>query len=427
MSTTRTRTRSSIIPSRYYYDWTGNWAPYSGHEIRGNGWVGKAETMKDNSTPGFKKLAKQGLIVMSDCELSRVERSFTPGATTSNSANYSGSQHGDMAELILGNPVMSLPSLVTASEMSLLMQLYADVNKGSLMTGEFLSDMGKTVGMLTHPFKSASKLAWKMAEYSRRNAKKTAASAILAANNSWLEYRYGWSPIIHDVQTVIKEAHNVRERGRRCQVARAGNSDSFSKTQTWAGTGPTTSVSGSLTVAKKAKCDVGVIFESCAQSSSDSLNSILGLRLRDVPATAWEVIPYSFVVDWFLPIGTWIQAITPVPGVTIKGTWITKTTLTETQRSGQIDYSWNKGWQDPAAWKGSFGSEKITDFSYTRITNPILAFTPKFEFARINNAYRNMLHIIDACAISSGQLNRQLGELRVIDNRVERLKLFHYR
>jgi hypothetical protein len=35
----------------------------------------------------------------------------------------------------------------------------------------------------------------------------------------------------------------------------------------------------------------------------------------DFPASAWELIPFSFVVDWFIPIGDWIQAATPKLGV----------------------------------------------------------------------------------------------------------------
>jgi len=39
---------------------------------------------------------------------------------------------------------------------------------------------------------------------------------------------------------------------------------------------------------------------------------------------AWELIPFSFVVDWFLPIGNWISALDATLHVT--GTWGTVTT-----------------------------------------------------------------------------------------------------
>lgn len=42
-----------------------------------------------------------------------------------------------------------------------------------------------------------------------------------------------------------------------------------------------------------------------------SLNRSLGLV--DPLAIAWEVVPYSFVVDWFLPVGTYLSAWSVIP------------------------------------------------------------------------------------------------------------------
>jgi len=40
-----------------------------------------------------------------------------------------------------------------------------------------------------------------------------------------------------------------------------------------------------------------------------------GIGLYDALPTAWELIPYSFVVDWFIGVGDWIQACMPNPHV----------------------------------------------------------------------------------------------------------------
>jgi hypothetical protein len=51
----------------------------------------------------------------------------------------------------------------------------------------------------------------------------------------------------------------------------------------------------------------------------------MGLRLADVPSSLWELVPLSFIVDRFVSVGAWLDAIVPKPGVTIKGSWTTRT------------------------------------------------------------------------------------------------------
>jgi hypothetical protein len=38
---------------------------------------------------------------------------------------------------------------------------------------------------------------------------------------------------------------------------------------------------------------------------------------------AWELIPFSFVADWFVNIGPYVRAITPKVGVHSLGSWTT--------------------------------------------------------------------------------------------------------
>lgn len=43
------------------------------------------------------------------------------------------------------------------------------------------------------------------------------------------------------------------------------------------------------------------------------LMSSLGLTPGDIVSTIWELVPYSFVVDWFIPVGDTLQRITHTP------------------------------------------------------------------------------------------------------------------
>jgi hypothetical protein len=46
-----------------------------------------------------------------------------------------------------------------------------------------------------------------------------------------------------------------------------------------------------------------------------------------LPTTAWELVPYSFVADWFINIGDVIQSVRPTGALASKSCLSTKTTL----------------------------------------------------------------------------------------------------
>jgi hypothetical protein len=47
------------------------------------------------------------------------------------------------------------------------------------------------------------------------------------------------------------------------------------------------------------------------------------METRDLPTAAYELIPFSFVVDWFMDFNTAIEAATPVKGWSSLGSWLT--------------------------------------------------------------------------------------------------------
>ena len=68
------------------------------------------------------------------------------------------------------------------------------------------------------------------------------------------------------------------------------------------------------------------------------------LGLADPATVVWELIPYSFVVDWFIPIGSYLENLNQIP--TLNGRFLTiKSTRFEGSNNGQmIQPPFNK-WQ----------------------------------------------------------------------------------
>lgn len=132
------------------------------------------------------------------------------------------------------------------------------------------------------------------------------------AENRWLELTYGWSPLIGDITKAFKELSAQREATlpviKVVYSTKAG--DDFNPlgplihpSETWNGT-----------AVYKTACYFHV--------SSPKVREAAKWNLGNNPLlTAWELVPYSFVVDWFLPIGDFLTQFSASQGLTyISGT-----------------------------------------------------------------------------------------------------------
>jgi hypothetical protein len=130
----------------------------------------------------------------------------------------------------------------------------------------------------------------------------------------WLEYQYGWAPLLKDAygaaqflaQTCnfpFKQRYRVRRRkplvySNVPEIIRDGG-DYF--------------LYGYSTA------------QIVAILSEVNVPALAGLT--DPASVAWELMPYSFVADWFIPIGSYLQARSLASALT--GTFVT--TITERQ------------------------------------------------------------------------------------------------
>jgi len=120
----------------------------------------------------------------------------------------------------------------------------------------------------------------------------------------WLEYQYGWKPLMAD----IFDTHQVLMKGFREKAQIASNvrhlKDSFSyhrDVTSYAFVDAHSSVDYSAKVFYKI---------------NDSTLSKLGqIGLINPLSVAWELVPFSFVVDWLIPVGNTLEALTARLGV----------------------------------------------------------------------------------------------------------------
>lgn len=132
------------------------------------------------------------------------------------------------------------------------------------------------------------------------------------AAEEYLKYVYGWKPLMQDIYGLFelaKDAGNkpllIRGTGvsRRDPVTSGG---SFANVSSYVST-----TVGGLSGTTKTKCTLW------AQPDPEyALTRTLNqLGLTNVAGIAWETVPFSFVVDWVLPIGPVLNALTAPAGL----------------------------------------------------------------------------------------------------------------
>jgi hypothetical protein len=111
--------------------------------------------------------------------------------------------------------------------------------------------------------------------------------------NNWLQLQYGWKPLLNDIYSACKHLAYTQNRDFkrvyrvRHTISKEGNFRLSSDTSF-----------GGIATQKK---------QWIAKVTSINQGAILGLT--DPRATAWELVPFSFVADWFIPIGNYFEEV----------------------------------------------------------------------------------------------------------------------
>lgn len=148
----------------------------------------------------------------------------------------------------------------------------------------------------------------------------------------FLEYQFGWKPMINDIGSAIDVLQGPIPQARFRGASRhnPGLVDT-----TYAG--------------KPAFCnyDIGVALQCDVVVSNPNLWLANQLGFVNPAAIAWELIPFSFLVDWFVPVGSFLDAYSAFWGLSITNCHITRRLEIYL---AQNDYSWpmtikEKGWR----------------------------------------------------------------------------------
>lgn len=188
-----------------------------------------------------------------------------------------------------------------------------------LMGGVVLGELKETLNMLRRPAVSLRNGLETYLKQARRilNTRRTVSHANSVLADTWLEYKLGWMPLVADIKSACDaySAFKARPETMRAFGKATESSSSKSTTTTIAGHKPNYFyyLIFAKTIYKTETTIKGVFKVPVEDDTEDSwmrLAKLSGVGTPwDIIPTVWELVPYSFIVDYFTTIGNVLNGL----------------------------------------------------------------------------------------------------------------------
>lgn len=309
----------TVLDATQYLRFPGSYYPFS------------RET-KDCLTENWEIRSRRGDIVMNDYEHFERTESSVKGTIGWNSghASYSGSVdwpyktrrfQGHVRNITVSPDYNWVPSSLYAWNIDTLAAqattaAYANRSEAEMLSMVTVAEIYKTARTVKRVYGLVLYLFQKGARIRKLLSRGVITAA--QATDSWLEIRYGLRPLFYEIQDAFAAIGSVNKPYRH----RITGTSSDEYHDEFQGPSPNaTTLPGVAVLAKTfdAECIVqtGLLVES--RLVNVPVTAILGHQ--EFNQTVWELIPFSFIVDWFLNTGKFFAAWQPRIGTEILGSW----------------------------------------------------------------------------------------------------------
>lgn len=204
----------------------------------------------------------------------------------------------------------SLSKLLERAQIDLSANLAQDVAQYGQTVRLIRKNINRIVGSVRAlkrgNFKSAISHLWSGQHHSKNSGRRLSLSRTLAEN--WLELQYGWKPLLKDIEGAMRSLAAYVARDPVVWVARGSGTDRSTEIKKIVIQGHDV---GTMVIKTKTVVKTGLRYKIV-----DHQKAFLSQTGFTNPINlAWEVIPFSFVLDWFLPIGPYLEKLSAFDGM----------------------------------------------------------------------------------------------------------------
>lgn len=187
--------------------------------------------------------------------------------------------------------------------------------------GETIEMMFSAAGTLVKAYKAVKKGRWKQA------CRALGISKPKGPAGNWLSYRYGWVPLLSDIKSAAEAAayHWYEGEPPERVEARLRQEGVQRWTNVWLSTSdpprtyflrPTIS-RGNVVLSWHNEARAGLLL----RSRSKLFQTMEQFGLANPASAAWDLLPLSFVADWFVGIGDYLASRTALAGWDVLDGW----------------------------------------------------------------------------------------------------------
>jgi len=201
------------------------------------------------------------------------------------------------------------------------------------------------------------------------------------ARNFWLQLRFGVRPLVYDLLGCLKAIERLHTKSRQRFGYRAKISEVTAESTVRYWTQLPVTVGISTTRVIKLEVRTGILIEPVF--AKQNIATLIGVG--EVVKGAWDLLPYSFVLDWFCNVGTVITAWSPNVLARPLASWGVVDVVDERTRDVAVGTSTLLG--DYLGWPqveggiecdGGYALERLT--SQRRVPEPPRAVVPTWRF-----------------------------------------------
>lgn len=308
----------------------------------------KEEKMTDVVTPGYAALSNEGKIINNAMSQSKASLVCTTPALTyrvdtksliapygwESTTRVSGQMgpawlwdgYDPVNEPTIDNQLMDYKSPVDVDLMKniAVMQAFAKIDEANANIYATIGELGKTVSYVATVIK---RIVLLLKQFSKAVLQlRNVVGSVAKISDLWLEYRYAIRPLYFEVEGLLKafdSDETLRTRLSSSDEWTDSDSDSVLLEASDVNVTRTTSYNRKISVS------AGVLLSHDIQKMSLAMK----LGTQDLPLGAWELVPYSFIIDWVFNVGTWLKAWTPHVHTSVIASWVTVRTETRELRT----------------------------------------------------------------------------------------------
>ncbi|DAD52039.1 TPA_asm: maturation protein [ssRNA phage Zoerhiza.2_29] len=127
-------------------------------------------------------------------------------------------------------------------------------------------------------------------------------------SETWLELQYGWKPLMKDIHDLDQTVRHLLTRDHEIRVESSAHEEMTPGF-----------VHGLYAYDCVVKESSRTVF--LANLRCETAADLQSLGVINPFSVAWEIVPFSFVIDWFIPISSTLEALTSTAGFRNDGGW----------------------------------------------------------------------------------------------------------